>query len=250
MGKLVKQPVYDWLGFMVGYECPSKEVKIQTCEKAEADEVITKHHYSKKPTRNSFLSFLVYWKGEVHGALQLGYGIRPKIKKELDPDEVREFDRMWLSDAMPKFSETITLSLLHKYLKKQHPNIKALISYSDTSVGNMGTIYKASNYEQIDDIKADFYILENGERVHPVTMWHRHKTRSWDFLVKQYPNIKKAKGRQLKFIFWIQKKEMKYRKKRSQTNLLFIIINTLFILYSKYYYLYNIHPIVFTELSV
>ena len=214
MGILIKQPVKDWFGLVRGYECPSKEIKIQICEKKEADEIIIKHHYSGKPTVNSFLSFLVYWKGEVHGALQLGYGIRPKIKKDLDPDEVREFDRMWLSDHMPKFSETITLSLLHKYLKKEHKNIKALISYSDTSVGNNGTIYKASNYELIDDIKADFYILESGERVHPVTMWHRHKTRAWDFLVKQYPNIKKAKGRQLKFIFWLQKKEMKYRKKR------------------------------------
>ena len=31
---------------------------------------------------------------------------------------------MWLSDSMPKFSETITLSLLHHYLRKAHPAIK------------------------------------------------------------------------------------------------------------------------------
>jgi hypothetical protein len=135
------------------------------------------------------------------GALQIGYGIRPKIKGAYSPDEIREFDRMWLDDVMPKYSETIVLSLLHKYLQKRYPMIKVLISYSDTSVGNNGTIYRASNYELIDDIKADFYILPSGERVHPVTMWHRHKTRAWATLNELYPGIKKADGRQLKFAY-------------------------------------------------
>jgi hypothetical protein len=148
----------------------------------------------------------VYYKGEVHGALQLGYGIRPKIKGAFDPDEIREFDRMWLSDEMPKFSETITLALLHLFLKKAYPNLKALISYSDTSVGNNGTIYRAGNYELIDSIKADFYILSSGERVHPVSMWHRHKSRAWDLMQTLYPGIKKADGQQLKFIYYLHPK--------------------------------------------
>ncbi len=202
MKKLKKIPVYDVFNYyIIGYECPSKEIKILICDKINADNIISKYHYSKKPTKNSFLNFLVYYKGEINGALQIGYGIRPKEKGQYNPNEIREFDRMWLSDEMPKFSETITLSLLHNFLKKCYPNIKALISYSDTSVGNFGTIYKASNYKLIDDIKADFYILENGERIHPVTMWHRHKTRVFEVLKKIYPNIKKANGRQLKFIY-------------------------------------------------
>ena len=97
MGKLKKYPIKDWLGFITGYECPAKEIKIVICEKQEADHIIMKHHYSKKPTKNSFASFLVYWEGKVNGALQLGYGIRPKNKGTFNPDDVREFDRMWLS---------------------------------------------------------------------------------------------------------------------------------------------------------
>ena len=204
MSTLKKTPLIDWTGFIFGYECKEKNIKIIVCEKSEADVIISKHHYSKKPTKNSFLSFIVYYNNIVSGALQLGYGIRPKIKGEFNPDEIKEFDRMWLSDEMPKFSETITLSLLHKYLKKCVPNLKALISYSDTSVGNNGTIYKAANYKLIDTIKADFYILENGERVHPVSMWHRHGTRVWSVMQDIYPNIKKAKGNQLKFIYYLK----------------------------------------------
>jgi len=201
MSKLKKYLIKDFLGFNVGYECPSKSIKIIRTEKQIVNKIIIKHHYSKKPCPNSFLSFLVFYKNKVEGALQLGYGIRPKKKGIYNPDEVREFDRMWLSDTMPKFSETITISLLHKYLKKTVPHIKYLISYCDTSVGNTGTIYKASNYKLIDKIKADFYVLKTGERIHPVTMWHRHKTRAWSFLQNEYKGIKKADGYQLKFIY-------------------------------------------------
>ena len=199
---LKKTPLYDLFNYyVIGYECKIKNIKIKMCEKSEADNIIKKHHYSKKPTKNSFLNLLVYYNNKVSGALQIGYGIRPEKNGEFQKNEVVEFDRMWLSDEMPKFSETITLSLLHKFLKIRYKNLKVIISYSDTSVGNCGTIYKAGNYKLIQKTKVDFYILECGERIHPVTMWHRHKTRAWDFLQKKYKNIKKAKGNQLKFIY-------------------------------------------------
>ena len=203
MGKLKKNPILDDAGNIIGYEAPTKDIQIMVCDKKEADAIIIANHYSHKATKNSFLSFLVYYKDKVAGALQVGYGIRPKKKGTLNPDEVREFDRMWLSDEMPKYSETITLSLLHHYLRKVHPEVKYLISYADNSsdVGNEGTIYKAANYKLIDKVKSDFYILESGERVHPVTMWHRHGTRKWAFLQQQYPNIKQADGFQMKYLF-------------------------------------------------
>lgn len=203
--RISKKPIYDLMGNCIGYEAPEKDVKIVMCEKSEADRVIVPHHYSHKVTKNSFCSLLVWWHGKINGALQCGYGIRPKIKGEYNSDEVREFDRMWLSDEMPKFSETIVLSLFHHFMRLAYPSVKVLISYADTSAGNKGTIYKAANYQLIDRLKADFYIIpkaEGGfERLHPVTAWHRHGTRAWDFMQRQYPGIRKAVGEQLKFIY-------------------------------------------------
>ena len=199
--KLKKEPIIDLAGNCIGFECAEKQIQIVECEKREADKIIIPHHYSHKVAVNSCLNLLVIYKGKREGALQIGYGIRPKIKGGLDSDDTREFDRMWLSDVMPKFSETIVLSLLIHYLKKAHPEIKHLISYADTSAGKTGTIYKAGNFRFEKSIKAEFYILENGERVHPVSMWHRHKTRAWEVLKKIYPNIKKAEGEQLKFVY-------------------------------------------------
>lgn len=202
-----KLPVLDLMGNCIGYEIPQKGIKIVECEKSQADKIITEHHYSHKAVKNSFVSLLVIYHGKIEGALQCGYGIRPKIKGGFNPEQVREFDRMWLSDDMPKYSETITLSLFHRYMRTAHPEVKVLISYADTSVGNKGTIYKAANYELIDRLKADFYLVPSGggnyERVHPVTMWHRHKTREWGFLQKHYKGIIKAKGEQLKFVKYL-----------------------------------------------
>ena len=208
---LKKTPIINMFDFTIGYECKKKFIKILECEKQMADNIIKKNHYSKKSTKNSCLNLLVYYCNKVSGALQLGYGIRPSKKGTYNPKKVLEFDRMWLSDDMPKLSETITLSLLHHYLKKNYPQIKHLISYADTSVGNNGTIYKAANYKLIDKIKARFFILENGDRVHPITMWHRHgvtMTGSGNITEKVknilepiYGKLKKAEGHQLKFVY-------------------------------------------------
>ena len=206
MSKFKKKPIYE-NGSVVGFEVKEKELQLRLCKKKEADELIIKNHYSHKTTQNSFLSFLVYYKGNIEGAIQIGFGIKPKTKiiegVSVPPEQVREFDRMYLTDVCPKFSETIVISLLHNFLKTVYPEIKYLISYSDNSddVGNEGIIYKASNYKLIDRIKSDFYLLPTGERIHPVSMWHRHGTRKWEFLQSIYEGIKKASGFQLKYLY-------------------------------------------------
>lgn len=185
-----------------------KWITLKEIDHKIADQLIIKNHYSGKATTNRFISFGVYLTGDLNvllGAIQIGYGIRPKIKhtwgKNVSADNSIEFDRMWLSDLLPKFSETICLSALCKLLKHKYKHIKYILTYADGTVGNTGTIYKAGNYTQCGKIKADFYILESGERVHPVSMWHRHGSRAWALLQSIYPNIKKADGFQYRFIY-------------------------------------------------
>jgi len=187
-----------------------KWIDLKIIDSSIADKIIKEHHYSGKATSNRFLSMGIFKTGtdKLEGVIQLGYGIRPKMKYTwgvaVTPENSLEFDRMWLSDELPKFSETITISCLMKFLKKVYPKIKYILSYTDGSVGNKGIIYQAANFKKCGDIKADFYILENGERVHPITMWHRHKSRAWNLMQSLYPNIKKAEGRQYRYIYEIK----------------------------------------------
>ena len=187
-----------------------KWIDLKPIQNSQADKIVEKYHYSGKATQNRFLSFGIYKTKESNllGVIQLGYGIRPKIKEtwgvDVTSDNSVEFDRMWFSDELPKFSETIVIHCLCKFLKHNYPKIKYVLSYADGSVGNKGIIYKAANFKSLGSVPCDFYILENGERVHPVSMYHRHGTRAWEFLQKEYPNIKKADGRQYKFIYEIK----------------------------------------------
>lgn len=110
------------------------------------DPYVIKHHYSHKTTKNRFKSFLV---NKDKGILQLGYGIRPHMKHTISrlitKENYCEFDRMWLSDDLPKNSESQVIGLLLSYLKQVYPQIKFVITYADESAGNSGTIYKATN---------------------------------------------------------------------------------------------------------
>lgn len=166
------------------------DIWFREVEKTVADKIIVAHHYSKKATKNTFCSLLIN-SGE--GAIQLGYGIRPKNKGELrellGEENWCEFDRMWLSDSMPRFSESRVIGLLFFYLKHRWPKIEFVITYADESAGNKGIIYQATNATELEGKKVDFYLLPSGERVHPVTMWHRHKTRAFAAMQALYPGI-------------------------------------------------------------
>jgi hypothetical protein len=187
-------------------------IELRECDGSEADNVIIQHHYSHKATTNRFKSFRV---NDGTGYLQLGYGIRPHVKhnisKHITPENYAEFDRMWLSDDMPKNSESQVISLLLSYIKQVYPRIVFIITYADESVGNTGIIYQATNAIPIGWIYVDFYQLPSGERIHPVTMWHRHGSRAWDVMQKNYPGIKHIKRsyKQFRYLYVLNKKYAK-----------------------------------------
>ena len=189
-----------WGDEVLGVEAPKRETAIMQTNHATAARIIRRNHYSKKTAGiTSPVNLLVLYKGQEHGALMLGYGVRPDKNGTLD--DMLEFDRMWLSDEMPKLSETCVIGLLHTYLRAAYPNVKRITTYADTGEGNYGTIYKAANYRRSGEAKGDFYRLVNGEKVHPVTMWHWHGTRAWGYLQQRYPGIQRLTAPQLRFVY-------------------------------------------------
>ena len=175
------------------------------------DELVIKHHYSHKATKNRFLSFLV---NDGKGFLQLGYGIKPTekytISTLIERGNFCEFDRMWLSDELPKFSETQVISLLLSYLRQVYKRIKFVITYADGSVGNFGTIYKASNAIFINKVNVDFYIMPDGERIHPITIYHQTGGRTWRVIEERYKGIRHIKNEfQYRFLYILDRKMKK-----------------------------------------
>ena len=185
---------------------------VEMCNR-DIDPLVIENHYSHTVPKNRWRSFGVFYKGKLGGAMQLGYGITPGKKKHIckyiTKTNYKEFDRMWLSEELPKNSESLAIGLLMRLVKKKYPEIKFIITYADGTMHNVGTIYQASNFIYLGKIKALFFSPERGERVHPVSMWHRHGTQKWEFLKQVYPNIRKIKGSHYRYIHCFSKKHQK-----------------------------------------
>ncbi len=96
--KLNKSPVLGFCGFVIGYECKEKEIKLMECDKAQAD-VLSFYHFSHKVTKNSCLNLLVLYKGKIRGAMQIVWESdrTSRLKgRSVCYHQVGEFDRMWL----------------------------------------------------------------------------------------------------------------------------------------------------------
>jgi len=57
-----------------------------------------------------------------------------------------ELARLFIEDVTPKNAETWFMARAIKLVKKIHPEVDLLVSYSDTSAGHTGTIYRAGNW--------------------------------------------------------------------------------------------------------
>lgn len=81
---------------------------------------------------------------------------------------VKELHRLHILDCTPKNTESWFISRCFKLLKKDRPDIKAILSFSDLTEGHTGIIYKATNaYFVGTTCKSTFYIDENGRLRHP-----------------------------------------------------------------------------------
>lgn len=57
-----------------------------------------------------------------------------------------ELARLWVDDSVPQNGETYLIGQAVRYIRRNHPDVKVLVSYADPSVGHLGTIYKAASW--------------------------------------------------------------------------------------------------------
>ena len=83
-------------------------------------------------------------------------------------DKVTELHRLHIKDVTPKNTESWFIMQCIKLLKQDNPKIKGIISFSDSTEGHEGVIYKATNFYRIGSTgSAVFYKDETGRLRHP-----------------------------------------------------------------------------------
>jgi len=154
----------------------AKEIIVKVIPSKIANEFVKKHHYSGKVVSLSQLHFGCFLDNKLHGVMSYG----PPMDKrnvislvdsgvvEINKrwNEMLELNRMAFDDYLPKNSESRCISISIKLIKKNAPQIKWILSYSDATQCGDGTIYRASgfNLTQINK-NSTIYKLATGEIV-------------------------------------------------------------------------------------
>lgn len=200
----------------------AKKIILKPIQKKIADEVVKKYHYSGKVVQNSQLNFGVFYKGLLLGALQFG---PPTDKRKMITtvknagwNDFLELNRMAFSDVLPKFSESRAISLSLKWIKKNAPQIKWIVSFADGTQCGHGTIYQASNFKLVQIKKNTSIIkLPNGKVTHELSfrinissefskdMKAKNITNMNEYLNTYYKGWERINGYMFKYIYFLDK---------------------------------------------
>jgi adenine modification enzyme len=195
----------DVIGFGNGTLC----VKLIECE--EALEMVRLNHYSRSVVRNSTEHFGVFSSshpGEIMGVLQWGYAMNPASVEKIVPgvprSDMRELNRMWVSDALGRNAETMAIGYSIKVLRRINRKLSWLQSFADERCGRAGVVYQAAGFHCYGVHESEFYVLD-GVAFHKIALVERRdsgdKARMLQSMVPQAQRQTLRQWRYLRFLW-------------------------------------------------
>ena len=127
----------------------AKEIIVKIIKSDVANAFVKKHHYSGKVVNLSNLHFGCFLDNKLHGVMSYGPPMDKRnvlnlvetsnkgINKKWN--EMLELNRMAFDDYLPKYSESRCIAISIKLIKKNAPQIKWILSYSDGTQCGDGT---------------------------------------------------------------------------------------------------------------
>lgn len=155
-----------------------KEYIVKQVKRSDISKFIETWHYSK--SINGCISdycFALYRPdGIMVGAMFYGrMAMANQYKRFSDnPKDVIELRRLCCIDDTPKNCESYFIGKSLKMLKSIWSG-SVVVSYSDKEYNHHGTIYKASNFKQLEDIKGAKVILYKGKIYHDKCIRTKYK---------------------------------------------------------------------------
>ncbi|MBI4303515.1 MAG: DNA methyltransferase [Chloroflexi bacterium] len=109
--------------------------------------ILVRCHYLGSLPGGTKLAFGVFVGQQLMGAVTFGVGpyLVYQLVEGTTPDDVVCLTRLWLSDALPRNSESYVLGVITRALRR-HTSLKFLVAYSDPGAGHVGAIYQAANW--------------------------------------------------------------------------------------------------------
>lgn len=137
-----------------------------------AKDYIRKNHYSHGCHNGPSPCYGLFDGDKLIGVLMFATpcseAVRASVFGPKHKDWVTELHRLHILDVTPRNAESWFISRCLKLLKQDKPNIKAVLSFADSTEGHDGTIYKATNAYFIGTTgRATFYRDATGRLRHP-----------------------------------------------------------------------------------
>lgn len=180
----------------------AKDILVKPISAKDANLIIKQLHYSGKVVPNSQLHFGIQMNGKWGGAMQFG----PSMVKKTMINTVAgtgwnnfiELNRMAFADWLPRNSESRAIAYAMKYIRKNYPHIKWVVSFADATQCGDGAIYRASGFVLVDIRESESLRRnpKNGEVMHVMQAWHLN-------IKKEFATWPVVKGHQLKYIYFV-----------------------------------------------
>lgn len=171
------------------------------------------YHYSgvgfKKATLNlgifrkedNLLVGVLQWGCSAQEGIKLDRYVKEPIKKE----EYLELNRFCMAESEGKNAESQAISLGLRWIKKNRPDIRLLVSYAGRKEGNYGYIYQATNWEYLGYfISAGFWSVDGHEK-HLITLYCNYSRGKEDMgftesLCEKYQDVRQTWTKQFIYI--------------------------------------------------
>ncbi|MDR1686834.1 MAG: hypothetical protein LBR82_10460, partial [Desulfovibrio sp.] len=114
-----------------------------------------------------------------------------------------ELNRMWLTDAAPRNSESRAISYAIKYTRRACPSVAWIQSFADERCNGLGVVYQAANFYFIGSHITVFWELD-GDIYHDMLLTRKDTPRGL-YLQANIGRAIQRKYRQFRYIFFIKR---------------------------------------------
>jgi hypothetical protein len=182
------------------------DLRLIPISREDAKKIIVRNHYSHSIPGGTKMCFGIILNGRLLGAMTFGVGpfYGYKLVNGATPDDAITLTRLWLSDELPRNSESKVLGIALRSLKRD-TSLKFVIAYSDPAVGHLGIIYQATGWVYTGLSSATpLYDIGDGTLHHSRSLAHELGSHSIRYLTLQGINAKivpqSAKHRYIYFL--------------------------------------------------
>ena len=151
-------------------------LKIDWCTHEAAKYACEHWHYSKCMPVGKIVKIGAWENGKFIGCVLFSRGATPMLLKPYNLTQYQgcELTRIALTSHHSPVSKILAIAL--KFLKRNSPGLRLIISFADPSEGHHGGIYQATNWILTGKSSDAKFALVNGKEVHPRTVSSMRKS--------------------------------------------------------------------------